>query len=899
MKHPWKAARRTWQRSLALAAKPRREREMADEITSHLAMLTEENLRAGMTPAQAERTARLTFGAIEAVKESYRDERGLPWIESLFTDMRYAVRGLRKSAGFTLTAVAALAVGIGSTTAIFSIVNALLLKPLPFPDPDGLMMLTIADGTDRRIPVSSPAMFAHARVQASVLKDVSAVVTDDTVMNYTGEEVVEQWRSMRMSADLFDCTGFRFLRGRTFSAAEDSPNGPRVAVIDQGLWARRFASDPAIIGRTVSLNGIAYTVVGVTAANPAFREFGMTPEVYIPMRLDPNSGDLGGYFISVARLKPGVTLEQTRAYLRASTADYRAKFPDSLEPNQSFSVTPFRQFVTGELRRMLLVLLGAVGLVLLIACANVASLLLARAAVRRREIGIRTAIGAGRGRIVRQLLTESVLLALTGGGLGLLLGYGGIRALLSTNTADFPLVGDKGEAVLLDWRVAGFVLAVSLLTAILFGLFPALRGSRVDLNAFLKDGGKGSGMRQGRARAALVVSEVSLAVILLVGSALLIRSFVALYKVDRGFETKNVMTMQTLLGGPKYATSAGVAETVRIGLERMRAIPGVSAASAGEQVPLQGTSDLPFDVIDQVGQSEQPGPAGWATVSPGYFEVFNITVKRGREFNDRDTGEAPAVVVINETMAKLYWKDRDPLNGQIKIGREIMTELKDEPVRQIVGIVADVRDTGLQNDPRPVMYVPQAQVPDAFTAGFIRDDFMKWVVRTRGDPHRLAPVIQEQLRQATGLPVSDLLMMDQVVSLSTARQRFSLLLMAVFGGAALLLAAMGIYGLMAYTVEQRKHEIGIRLALGADSSMVRTMVVRQGMGLALTGTAIGIAASWALARMLESLLFGVKARDPLVFAAVPIVLGAVALWAVWLPALRSSRVDPMVALRYE
>jgi putative ABC transport system permease protein len=869
---------------------------MADEIASHVAMLTEENLRAGMMPAQAERSARLTFGGVEAVKESYRDERGLPWLESLFTDVRYAVRGLRKSAGFTLTAVAALAVGIGSTTAIFSIVNALLLKPLPFPDPDRLMMLTIADGTDRRIPVSSPAMFAHSRAQTGVLWDISAVVPDDTVMNYTGGEVVEQWRSMRVSADFFDCTGFRFLHGRAFSAKEDSPNGPRVVAIDQGLWARRFASDPAIIGRTVSLNEIAHTVVGIVAPSPAFREFGMTPEVYVPMRLDPNSGDLGGYFMSVARLKPGVTLEQTRLYLRASTANYRAKFPGSLEPNQSFSVTPLREFVTGELRPMLLVLLGAVGLVLLIACANVANLLLARAAVRRREIGIRAAIGAGRGRIVRQLLTESVLLAVMGGGSGLLLGYGGIRMLLATNTADFPLVGDKGETVLLDWRVAGFVLAVSLFTAVLFGLFPALRGSRVDLNAFLKDGGKGSGLRQSRARAALVVSEVSLAVILLVGSALLIRSFVALYRVDRGFETKNVMTMQTLLGGPKYATSAGVADTIRLGLERIRAIPGVAAASAGAQVPLQGTSDLPFDVVGQV---DPPGAAGWAAISPGYFEVFNIAVKRGREFNDRDTGSSAPVVVINETMAKQFWKDRDPLNGRIKIGRDVMKDLKDEPVRQIIGIVADVRDTGLQNVPRPVMYVPQAQVPDTFTAAFFRDDFTNWIVRTRTDPHKLAPEIQKQLREATGLPVSNLLMMDQVVSRSIARQRFSLLLMAVFGGAALLLAAMGIYGLMAYTVEQRTHEIGIRLALGADAKQVRRMVVRQGMGLAMMGAAIGIAASWALARTLESLLFGVKARDPLVFIAVPLVLGAVALWAVWLPALRSSRVDPLVALRYE
>ncbi len=329
-------------------------------------------------------------------------------------------------------------------------------------------------------------------------------------------------------------------------------------------------------------------------------------------------------------------------------------------------------------------------------------------------------------------------------------------------------------------------------------------------------------------------------------------------------------------------------------------MPGVAVASAAEQVPLQGTSDLPFDIV---GQTDPAGPAGWATISPGFFEVFNIAVKRGRGFDDRDTGNAPPVVVINETMAKQFWKGTaiplsDPLNARIKIGRGIMKELQDEPVRQIIGIVADVRDNGLQNAPRPVMYVPQAQIPDAFTAGFFRDDFMNWVVRTRMDPHKLAPIIQEQLRQATGLPVSNLLMMDEVVSLSVARQRFSLLLMAIFGGAALLLAAMGIYGLMAYTVAQRTHEIGIRLALGAEAGEVRRMIVKQGMRLALIGVGVGLAASFGLARTLESLLFGVKARDPLVFVAVPIVLGAVALWAVWLPAPREIQPgDPVVALQ--
>lgn len=891
-----KTLRRSWKRLLGLAAKPRRERELSDEIAAHIAMLTEDNLRAGMTPEQAQREARLTFGGFEATKESYRDQRGLPWIESLFTDFRYALRGLRKSKGFALTAVAVLALGIGSTTAIFSIVNQLLLKPLPIPDPDRLVALVEGPAGSRNMS-SSPAMFAHWRAQSTVLMDVSAFVGDDTAMNYTGGQVVEQWRSQRASADFFDCVGFHVLYGRTFTQDEDVPNAPRVVVLDEGLWRRRFSGDPGIVGKAVSLNGVPNTVVGVVATPAGIREFGTPPEVYVPMRLDPASHDLGGYFNAMARLKPGVTLAQAKARVQASAGEYRAKYPGYLGQQETLSLMPLSEMLTGYFRPVLGVLLGSVGLVLLIACANVANLMLVRGAVRRREIGIRTAIGASRSRIVRQLLSESVLLALAGGGLGLALGYGGIRALLAANNAGLPLVGENGETVLLDWRVLGFVLAASLLTSLLFGLLPALSSSKIELNSFLKDGGHGAGWRKGRVRSALVVLEVSLSVVLLVGSALLIRSFVALYRVNRGFETRNVMTMQTLMGGPKYATSAGLADTIRIGLDQLRAIPGVAAASAGEQIPLQGVSDLPFDFSGRPPGGSQA--AGWAVISPGYFDVFNIPMKRGREFDDRDTGGAPPVVIINETMARQFWKDRDPLGDRIHIGRGIMKELKDEPVRQIIGIAGDVRDVGLQSEPRPVMYVPQAQVPDAFNANFFHDDFMKWVVRTREQPGKLAPVIQKQLQQATGLPVSDFMMMDQVVAQSLSQQRFSLLLMTVFGGAALLLAAMGMYGLMAYSVQQRTREIGIRLALGADARQVRSMVVRQGMRMALAGALIGIVASWALARTLESLLYGVKARDPLAFVAVPALLAAVAFSAVWFPAVRSSRVDPVEALRYE
>jgi putative ABC transport system permease protein len=825
-------------------------------------------------------------------------------MDAFLKDVKHSIRVFLKSPGFTITAVAALALGIGATTAIFSVVNTVLLRPLPVPDADRLVLLMSLGVSDNGATdveaVASPAKFEFWRGQSSVLQDVSAF--NAVVVNYTGGQVVEQLHSMQASADFFRCFGIRLLRGRSFTQEEDSPEGPRVVVIGKELWARRFASDPQALGKTISLNGEAYTVVGIAGNAVGVREFGPAPDVYVPFRFDPNTTDQGNFFVPAARLKPGVTLEQAKARLKASVGEFRAKFPNALGPKDGFSVASFREALVGDIRPLLWVLLGAVGLVLLIACANVANLLLVRATGRRREIAIRTAIGAGRGRMIRQLMTESVLLSFAGGALGLLLGFAGIRALLAVNTAGLPMVGDNGTAVGIDWRVAGFAIAVSLGTGIVFGLFPAIQGSRVDLNSVLKEssGRSGTGLRQNKARAVLVISEVSLAVVLLVGSALLIRTFVALYKVERGFETKNVVTMQMSLTGPKFVKSIDVENTIRDGVERIRALPGVVAATATCCIPLEGGDDLKFDVIGRPPAGLSSGrDVGWVRISPGYFEVFKIPLKRGRTFTEKDDNKSQPVVMINERMAKQYWKGGDPLKDRIVLGKGVMKELEGEPARQIIGIVGDVRDQGLDNEPRPTAYVPQAQLPDALNAWLVRQTPMVWAVRTRMEPHSLVPAIQEQLRQATGLSVTEVQSMDMVVSSSIGRQRFNMLLMAVFGSAALLLAAIGIYGLMAYTVEQRTREIGIRLALGAEASQVRNMVVRQGMSLALAGVVVGLGAAWALARLIESLLFGVKGRDPIVFVAVPVVLSVVALVAVWLPAIRASRVNPIDSLRYE
>jgi predicted permease len=818
--------------------------------------------------------------------------------EILLADIRQALRGFAKSPAFTLTAIAALTLGIGANVAIFSVVNAVLLKPVSFPEPDRLVvfMNTSPQGSG---PAASPAKFQHYRQQSAVVKDVAAFNTG--VVNFTGGTFPEQLRSARVSADFFRLFGAPIVAGRAFTPQEDRPRGDKVVVLGHSLWASRFDGSPAAIGRTISIGGEPYTIVGVMGEFD-FREFGPTPQVWIPFQLDPDTTDQGHYFMVAGRVADGITLEQAKAKLQASASAYKAKFPNALGRNGSFSVEPIRTMLVRNVRSSLFVLAGAVSFVLLIACANVANLLLARASTRRREIAIRAAIGGSRGRIVRQLLTESVVLSLAGGALGLFLGWAGIRALLSVNTANLPRIGEDGALVGIDWMVLIFTLAVSLATGVLFGLVPAIHSARTDLTATLKEGGgrTGSGFRQNKARAVLVASEVALAMVLLVGSALLIRTAVALAFVDPGFNPHNVLTLRMSLAGPRFQKAAGVELLVRAGVERLRALPGVVDASAACCVPLEGGYGLPFQVV---GRPLTDGPfhggGGWRTVSAGYFEVFGMPVKRGRTFTERDDGRAPAVVVINEAMARQFWPKGNPLHERLVIGRGVMKEFADEPDREIVGIVGDSRDGGLNSDPDPMMFIPQAQLPDAANALNSALTPLAWVVRTRTAPGPLSAAIQEQLRQATGLPVSDVRSMDDVVSLSTSRQKFNMWLMSVFGGSALLLAAIGIYGLMAYSVEQRTQEIGIRLALGAEPGEVRNMVIRQGMSLAAAGVIIGSAAAFGLSRVIESLLYGVTSRDPIVFVGVPAVLCLVALIAVWLPALRATRIDPIDALRCE
>jgi putative ABC transport system permease protein len=824
-------------------------------------------------------------------------------MDSFVRDLRQSLRMFAQSPAFTLAAVAALTLGIGANTAIFSVVNAVLLRPVAMPDPDRVVVFINTSPRGPGGPAASPAKFAHYERQTDIVQDVSAFNTG--VMNYTGGNFPEQLRSGRVSADFLKLIGAPFVAGRNFTADEDRPKGPKVAIISRSLWETRFNADPNITGKSISLGNEPYTIVGVLNTFD-FREYGPTPQVWTLFQFDPNTSDQGHYFQVMGRLKPGVTLQQAYARMQASAKDYRARFPQAIGPNAGFGVLAVRDaLVRGDVKTSLFIYLGAVGFVLLIACANVANLLLVRATGRRREIAIRAAIGGSRGRIVRQLLTESVVLSVAGGVFGLFLGWAGIRALLSINTAGLPRVGAEGANVGLDSRVVLFTIGMSLATGIIFGLIPALQSSKTDLTTTLKEssGRSGTGFRQNKVRSVLVVIEVALALVLLVGSALLIRTAMALGRVDPGFDTHNVLTLKMSLKGAQFEQAEAVEQVVRNGVERLKAIPGVSEASATCCVPLQGGYGLTFRIVGRPLAADSQGPfhggAGWMTVSPGYFEVFKIPVKHGRTFNERDTSTATPVVIINEAMAKQYWPNADPMADKLLIGKGGMREFAAETDRQIVGIVADIKSNGLDSDAQPQMWIPQAQVPDLANALNVGLTPISWIVRTQVPPQSLSNQIQDSLRQTTGLPVTDVESMDSIVSTSVSRQRFNMWVMSVFGGCALLLAAIGIYGLMAYSVEQRTQEIGIRLALGAQASHVRRMVVFQGMALSLAGIGIGLAAAFGLARLITSFLFGVTAKDAVVFSGVPILLAVVAFLAVWLPARRASQVDPIIALRYE
>jgi putative ABC transport system permease protein len=819
----------------------------------------------------------------------------------LFADLNYAFRTLRSNTGFTAVAVAALALGIGANTAIFTVVDGVMLAPLPYPQADRLVRLGRKFPAGNGYSNSIPKYMVWRR--NDVFESMTLYEQGGLGMNLGSTDHPEQAKASHVSKDFFHVFGTPPAFGRTFSDAEDQPHGGDVAVLSDRLWRNRLGGDPRIVGTTLLLNNQPYTVVGIMP-----KGFESTPpiDVWLPLQADPGSTNQGHYLAAAARLKPDVRIEQARAAMKVLGERFRAENPKWMDPTESVAVVPMKDSMVEDVRRALLILLGAVGLVLLIACANVANLLLARAAVRQRELAIRAAIGASRWRVIRQLLTESLILAGAGAVLGFAIGAAGVRALLVMAPGNIPRLTEKDglqQALpLLDWRVAAFTIGIAALTAILFGIFPALSFSNPDLASTLKEGGRtGGGTLGRRSRSFLVVTEVALALMLVTGAALLIRTFSGLRSVNPGLNPHNVLVVETSLAGGTFDTTAKVDAFVRQVAPRLEAIPSVQSAASAIMLPVGGNNvDLPFNIAGRPpAKGGYDGDEQWRSVSAHYFRSLQIPLQRGRVFTESDSGGAPPVVVINQAMAAKYWKNEDPVGQVMVIGKGLGPQF-DDPPRQVIGIVGTVRETGLDAVNESVMYVPQSQVPEGITKLAIGLIPLSWAVRTAGEPLALRSSVEREIRAVNGMiTASHVRSMDQMVAESLARQNFNALLLSVFAGIALLLAAIGIYGLMSYSVEQRLQEVGIRVALGASRGDVLRLMVLQGMKLAGIGIVLGLAAAYGATRLLESLLFGVKSKDPVTFAAVAVMVSIVAAVASLVPARRAAGIAPSVALRHQ
>jgi putative ABC transport system permease protein len=806
-------------------------------------------------------------------------------MDVLFRDLKYAIRSQVKNPVFTIVAVLALALGIGANSAIFTIVNAVLLRVLPYQNPERLVM--IWENMQRRggpeQEWTSPSNFADWRDQNQVFDHLIAFNDWGPTLTDYGEP--EQLQGGAVSHDTLEMLGVSPVIGRTFAPEEDRPGAQRVAILGDGLWKRRFGSDPSIVGRTIMLDGEAHTVIGVLPSGFNF-PFIVGGDIWRPLTPSIPDGCTRGCIIlrTIARMKPGMTLDRAQTDMSTIARRLEEEYPG--EKGVDVTVVPLRDQIVGPAKPALLILLGAVGFVLVIACANVANLLLARSTVREKEISIRMALGASRQRLIRQLLTESVLLGVVGGAVGLALAYWTVRLLVAVSPPGVPRI----DEVSVDGRVLAFTLGIAVLTGLVFGLVPAFQTTKPDLNQSLKEGGRDSRAGAGthRLRSGLVVAEVALALMLLIGAGLLFRSFGELNHVDPGFNPANLLTVNINLPPGRYSEPEQIRLFYRQLFERLGALPGVKAVSGASSLPLGGRyTDSSFIIEGRPIPPPDEVPAVWySAIAPDYFNTMGMRLLEGREFNETDQGDSSRVVIINETMARRHWPTEDPVGKRISGGRG------DNPRwREIVGVVKDVKHFGLDAPAPATMYLPLSQVPARF---------LTLVIRTQTDPATLAPDVRREVWALdSNLAVTSTSTMDELVAASTSIPRFITTLLVAFASLAVVLAAVGIYGVMAYGVAQRSHEIGIRMALGAGRGHVVGMIVRQGMLLTGIGVAIGLGGALALTRLMRTLLFAISATDAATFVAVPLVLVLVALVATSIPAARATRVDPMQALRCE
>jgi predicted permease len=871
-----------------LVHKKRSERDLDDEVRAYAAILEDENLARGLPPEEARRQALIELGGTEQVKEHVREVRMGALLESVGQDARYGLRTLARAPGFTVAAVLALALGIGATTAIFSVVDAVLLRPLPYDRPERLAVLLHGG----RSPVS-PANFLDWRREASAFERMGAA--EYWQPNLSGGDRPERVLGLHLTADMLPMLGVRPALGRVWTPDEDQAGGEHVVVLGYRLWQRRFGADQAIVGRSITLDGQPHAVVGVMPPGFEFPPFWATgAELWAPMPLAERATSRGGRSLRVfGRLAPDSSVEQARAQMATITARLDQAYPGT---NRKVMVRTLDDMVVGNVRSALLVLLGAVAFVLLIACANVAHMLLARAAARHKEMALRVVLGASPARVIRQLLTESVMLASIGGVAGLAFATGAIRALVAISPGNLPRL----ETVGLDARVLAVTLGVSLLTGIAFGLAPAVQASRSDLNASLREGERGSTVGAGRhrIRRILMGSEMALALVLLVGAGLMIRTFAALRAVDPGFRPDHVLSAVVSVTGSRSGEPAQRFAFYRDVLDRVRALPGVVSASAINHLPLAGDIwGFPFYVEGR----SRPGPgetpaATYRVVFPGYFEAMGLPLVRGRDFDDRDGLGAPGVVIVNEWMAQQHWPGTDPIGKRITL---------DDPDRDpawltVIGVARNAARDRWAAAPDGEMFLPFLQSRNYRENMHSVFTYMTVVVRADEDAGALAAPLRSAVGDAdAGATVSAVQTMEEVVARSTASPRFYLVLLGSFAAVALALAAIGIYGVMSYSVARRQNEIGIRMALGAKPADVLRLVMGEAAAVSAAGAVVGLATALALTRLMSGLLYGVAATDPVTFAGVCAVLALVALAATYIPARRAVRVDPLKALRAE
>jgi predicted permease len=876
-----------------------REVEIVEELSQHLEDRYEQALSRGATEGEAYEAALLELKEngllgleIRGVERPVQQdpvpmgiERGANIIGDLAQDLHYGVRMLVKNPSFTIVAVLALALGIGANSAIFSVVNTVLLRPLPYKNPGRLVMLW-EEATHLGFPKNtpSPANFIDWRAQNTVFEAMAAMV--ERSFNLTGVGEPERFDGRRVSANLFDLLGVQPQLGRAFRAEEDKP-GSRVVILSNGLWQHRFGGDPRVIGQALSLNGESYTVIGVMPGSFQFPT--RRDQLWVPLAFDAKeAASRGNHFLEViARMKPGVTLQQAQAEMSTIAARLAQQYPEE-NLRVGSVVTALQEQVVGDIKPALLVLLGAVGFVLLIACANVANLLLARAAARQKEIALRLALGAGRSRLTRQFLTESVLLAVIGGAVGLLLSIAGLRVLKTF----IPDTISQAQAISIDAKVLVFTGLVALVTGIIFGLAPAMQVSHLDINDTLKEGGRDAagGTRGNRIRALLVIGEIAVSFVLLMGAGLLINSFMHLRNLHPGFRANHLLTMKIPLSEVKYPDKERRSPFYAEVLRRVQALPGVQSAAVAGNLPLTYDGDsMPIGIEGRTDPPPDQRPdVILRVVGPGYFSTMGIPLVRGRDFSEQDKADSARVVIVSEKTARHFWPGENPIGKRLKPG----STSRNIPWIEIIGVVKNVRQNDFVSEPKMQMYMPYQQL-NSFAPNAL-------VVRTNVEPLSLAAAVRNAIWAVDkDQPVSNLRSMDEIVSEAVARQRFSMLLLGIFAALAMVLAAVGIYGVMSYSIAQRTREIGLRIALGAQKSDVLKMILRQGLRFVAAGLAIGLAASFVLTRVMASLLFGISATDPATFVAISLVLIAVALLASYIPAVRAMKIDPMLALRYQ